>query len=264
MNQYWVDINGDNESFWEHEWNKHGTCMSTIRPTCLPSGSTTGADAAYYFQRAVDTFQSLPTYQYLSAAGITPSTSNTYTYMTLANAIKASTGYTPALDCSSTTLNQVSYYFNLKGSLIDGTLVPIDLVIRRSFIGILPQLWDQIPSQIWWLNWYDDDNEFLSDGDCGSFEVHNHSHNFKWKLRRVPVVLWDLEHPDVCDIDRNDVRSVTTASVFTVTSSGGSLLLTYSGSTAFTADSIPSGTTQVTLYAASARAQDVTLIMHAV
>jgi ribonuclease T2 len=32
---------------------------------------------------------------------------------------------TPALDCSSGAVNQISWYFNLKGSAIDGVFVPI-------------------------------------------------------------------------------------------------------------------------------------------
>ncbi|KAG8972312.1 ribonuclease T2-like [Tulasnella sp. 425] len=283
MNQYWVDINGDNESFWEHEWDKHGTCMTTIRPTCLPSGSTTGTDAAYYFQRAVDTFQSLPTYQYLSAAGITPSSSNTYTYTTLANAIKASTGYTPSLDCTSSTLNQISYYFNLKGSLIDGTLVPIDAPSS----GSCPSSGIKYPPK--------------SGGSTGTTTTTSSSPTGTAAPSKSTITATTSSGSSVgcllsagtwstqtcatltattsgsgftltsskgkCAISSSGLTcssSVTTASVFTVTSSGGSLLLTYSGSTAFTADSVPSGTTQVTLYAGSARAQDVTLVMHAV
>jgi hypothetical protein len=36
MDEYWVDMNGDNEDFWSHEWNKHGTCINTIEPTRSP------------------------------------------------------------------------------------------------------------------------------------------------------------------------------------------------------------------------------------
>ncbi|KAF8995125.1 ribonuclease [Cyathus striatus] len=106
MNTHWVDINGNNEQFWEHEWATHGTCMSTLRPTCLPSGSVKGAEAVAFFETVVKLFQTLPTFTWLSNAGITPSSSKTFTL--------------------SHALNQISWYFNLKGSIIDGTFVAID------------------------------------------------------------------------------------------------------------------------------------------
>lgn len=34
-------------------------------------------------------------------------------------------GFTPALSCSSGALNAISYYYHLKGSIIDGTFVAI-------------------------------------------------------------------------------------------------------------------------------------------
>ncbi|KAK7058427.1 hypothetical protein VNI00_002061 [Paramarasmius palmivorus] len=126
MQEFWVDINGDDEQFWEHEWSKHGTCMSTLRPSCLPSGSAKGAEAVAYFQTVVKLFKSLPTYTWLSNQGITPSTSKTFTLSQLTSALKSeSGGFTPALDCSGSTLNAISWYYNLKGSVVDGSFVPI-------------------------------------------------------------------------------------------------------------------------------------------
>jgi ribonuclease T2 len=127
MNEFWVDIKGRNEQFWEHEWAKHGTCLSTLDPKCLPSGSPTGAEAAAYFQATEKLFKSLPTFNFLADRGIMPSTSRTFTRAELESALKdASGGFTPGLDCSSGRLNGVSWYFNLKGSAIDGTFVPTD------------------------------------------------------------------------------------------------------------------------------------------
>ncbi|CUA71714.1 hypothetical protein RSOLAG22IIIB_04761 [Rhizoctonia solani] len=125
MKTYWRDINGDDESFWEHEWAKHGTCMSTLKPACI-SSSLRGQDAIYYFTRVVSLFKTLTTYEFLGAAGIYPSSTATYTLAQINAAVKAKWGYTPAFDCTSGSLNAVSYYYHLKGSIIDGTLVPID------------------------------------------------------------------------------------------------------------------------------------------
>ena len=75
-------------------------------------------------------FQTLPTYDWLSAAGITPSSSKTFTLSTLTNALKDASGVTPALNCDGSTLNEIEWYFNVKGSLIDGTFVPIGELIQ--------------------------------------------------------------------------------------------------------------------------------------
>lgn len=61
MNTYWVSDDSTNEVFWEHEWNKHGTCISTLEPSCY-SSYTTGAEVVDFFNAAVDLFKILPTY----------------------------------------------------------------------------------------------------------------------------------------------------------------------------------------------------------
>ena len=70
-------------------------------------------------------FQTLPTYDWLAAAGITPDSSKTYSLSTLTSALKSAAGVTPALNCQGSNLNAIEWYFNLKGSLLDGTFVPI-------------------------------------------------------------------------------------------------------------------------------------------
>jgi len=126
MQEFWKDINGDDETFWEHEWSTHGTCMSTLKPTCLPAGSPNGAEAVAFFETVTTLFQTLPTFTWLSNQGITPSTSTTYTLASLTAAIKAESGFTPTFDCTGSTLNAAIYYFHLRGSVIDGAFQQIN------------------------------------------------------------------------------------------------------------------------------------------
>lgn len=61
MNEYWKDYKGDDEDFWEHEWNKHGTCMSTLEPKCY-NGYKGQAEVVDYFQITVDLFKGLDSF----------------------------------------------------------------------------------------------------------------------------------------------------------------------------------------------------------
>ncbi|CAK5266158.1 unnamed protein product [Mycena citricolor] len=125
MKTYWVDIDGQNERFWEHEWSTHGTCYSTLKPSCLPQGSPQGAEAVAFFNTVVGLFQQLPTYTWLANQGITPSSSATYDLQTLTDALQTGAGFAPVLDCRGSALDSVSWYFHLQGSLLDGTMVPV-------------------------------------------------------------------------------------------------------------------------------------------
>lgn len=61
MEDYWLSNSESSEAFWEHEWSTHGTCVSTLEPSCY-SSYTTGQEAADYFQIVVDLFKTLDTY----------------------------------------------------------------------------------------------------------------------------------------------------------------------------------------------------------
>ena len=61
MRTYWKDNAGNDESFWEHEWGKHGTCISTLDPNCYIN-YTPQEEVVDYFERTVRLFSRLNTY----------------------------------------------------------------------------------------------------------------------------------------------------------------------------------------------------------
>lgn len=62
MSEYWKDFRGDDNNLWQHEWNKHGTCVSTLEPDCytdyLPQ-----QEVVDYFDKTVEVYKELPTHE---------------------------------------------------------------------------------------------------------------------------------------------------------------------------------------------------------
>ncbi|UPX15714.1 Ribonuclease T(2) [Ascochyta rabiei] len=125
METYWKDYQGNDESFWEHEWSKHGTCYSTLKPSCYTNYQAED-ELVDFLNTTITLFKDLPTYQWLSNAGIAPSSSKTYTNAAITSALKAKFGATPILTCTSGELNQIQYAFNTYGSVAHGNFVPVN------------------------------------------------------------------------------------------------------------------------------------------
>ena len=56
MQTYWKDYTGNDEAFWEHEWGKHGTCISTFEPRCYVDYSPQ-EEVVEYFRKTVELFK---------------------------------------------------------------------------------------------------------------------------------------------------------------------------------------------------------------
>ena len=63
----WVSYTGPPQSFWEHEWSKHGTCVSPVLSTDV------------YFNTTANLFFKQSLLNKLSLNGIVPSATETYT-----------------------------------------------------------------------------------------------------------------------------------------------------------------------------------------
>lgn len=57
MDTHWLPDRGTLEHFWEHEWNKHGTCVNTLAPSCYGEGYQAGDEVVDFFNRAVEVFK---------------------------------------------------------------------------------------------------------------------------------------------------------------------------------------------------------------
>ncbi|PPQ67928.1 hypothetical protein CVT25_000340 [Psilocybe cyanescens] len=278
MQTHWVDINGQNEQFWEHEWATHGTCMSTLVPKCLPSGSVKGAEAVAFFQTVVKLFQTLPTFTWLSNEGITPSTSKTFTLSQLTTALKAQSGFTPSLDCTSGALNQISWYFNLKGSVIDGTFVPIDAPEK----GSCPSSGIKYPPKSG-SSGGGTPTSTSGGGPTSSpapgtlpnkATIHAGSTGGllsagTWSTQTLATYTLSgttssftmTSSKGNCGVSGGTFSCGSGVSLtsFSAVSSGGSLLLASGGSTAFSSDGVPSGSTVFPVFTGSNHANDYTL-----
>lgn len=73
-----------------------------------------------FFEIVVSLYKQLPTYQWLTAAGIVPSTTATYTLAQLEAVAQSNYGQSVAWGCSGTQLYQVFYYLTLSGNVQDG------------------------------------------------------------------------------------------------------------------------------------------------
>ncbi|KAF2144502.1 uncharacterized protein K452DRAFT_325066 [Aplosporella prunicola CBS 121167] len=122
MEKYWKDYKGDDASFWYHEWAKHGTCISTLSPKCYDDYVPT-QEVPDFFQKTVELFKSLPSYEWLSEAGITPSSSKTYTFAEIQKVLSAKHGNEVTLGCKGGALNEIWYHFDVRGSVVTGEFV---------------------------------------------------------------------------------------------------------------------------------------------
>ncbi|PPR01915.1 hypothetical protein CVT24_001254 [Panaeolus cyanescens] len=280
MQTHWIDINGNNEKFWEHEWSTHGTCMSTLKPSCLPSGSVKGAEAVAFFNTVVRLFKTLPTYDWLATAGITPTTSKTFTLSQLTSALKASAGVTPALDCTSGSLNQISWYFNLQGSIIDGKFLLINAPkagsCPSSGIKYVPKSGSATPS-----------TSTVSGGTPtgtpsglpakGTIHAINSSGTSiggllslgTWSTQTLATYTFSgsassftmTSSKGNCGVSGGTLTcgSGVSLTTFSAVQSGGQLLLASGGSTSFSSDGLPSGTTVFTVFTGSSHSNVYTL-----
>ncbi|KAI9726449.1 MAG: ribonuclease T2-like [Chrysothrix sp. TS-e1954] len=123
MQKYWTDYHGNEESFWEHEWGKHGTCISTLEPSCY-SDYTPQEEVVDFFTRTVALFKTLDTYSFLSDAGIVPSSTKNYTLKAVQAALKKPRGVEATVECEDGAIDEVYYAFDIKGSVQTGQFEP--------------------------------------------------------------------------------------------------------------------------------------------
>ncbi len=142
--KYFKDLNGDAPSFLEHEYNKHGTCYTTMRPSCqpkLPWISQADFAVLNYFRQIAHKFAELPTYDILKAAGIVPDANKTYQLADVQAALKEAHGATPFVGCNKKGEMNEFWYFNfVQGSVNFGRYEPTESTTKSTCPATLKYL----------------------------------------------------------------------------------------------------------------------------
>jgi ribonuclease T2 len=135
MQTYWKSW-GDmtDEEFWRHEWDIHGTCVSTLDTSCYANNKH-AQDAVDYFAAAVRVFETLTSYSWLADDDIVPSKNSNYTRSAIEDAVKKrNLGQPAVVRCNGRNeLKELWYFFNVRGSVQTGSFLPIHPVYGPGF-----------------------------------------------------------------------------------------------------------------------------------
>ncbi|ODV94738.1 hypothetical protein PACTADRAFT_50603 [Pachysolen tannophilus NRRL Y-2460] len=153
MKKYWKNFNGDDEELWVHEFNKHATCMTTIKPSCYGNFYKEFINALNFFNVTVNLFEQLPTYKWLTSNGIVPSESQTYTRQQIENTLSSQFGQPVYIGCNRyNALQEVWYFHHVKGSILSENFEPIPSLLNshcpESNIKFLPKNFKPTPTGI--------------------------------------------------------------------------------------------------------------------
>ncbi|ORZ22325.1 ribonuclease T2-like protein [Absidia repens] len=114
ISRVWPSYKGNNNWFWSHEWNTHGSCVSTLRPNCYGEKYTKYQDVNDYFQKAIDLHHDYDIYGALNVAGVLPG--RTYNVETMLEALRQAYGNRVKIDCDrSGQLKEIGLFFYVQG-----------------------------------------------------------------------------------------------------------------------------------------------------
>lgn len=147
MIKYWVNNeksnvpNGGSIALWEHEYNKHGTCMNTLLPECFTGNYTRHENAVNFFKKRVELEKNLQTYDFLASEGIYPSLTKQYELDDVVSALaKHHGGPSVYVGCVNGSIDEIWYYHNLHGNVLTGDYKPIDSLTNTT-----------CPEKVWYI-----------------------------------------------------------------------------------------------------------------
>jgi ribonuclease T2 len=114
METFWPSSHGNNNCFWSHEWNGHGTCVSNLDPSCK-SNPIEGEDIYAFFSKGLELQSKYDLYQALAAKGIFPN--QIAGVNSIRDAIQAKFKVSPSLRCEKEepgVLKEITLYFKVK------------------------------------------------------------------------------------------------------------------------------------------------------
>lgn len=157
LDALWKSNNNNAEALWIHEYNKHGTCIKTLRPICYSnamqesskkvssdksSSSSSKNNQKYlakqsvydYFRITYNLYSSLDTFAMLKKQSIIPDKDASYTLAQIQNAL--SKGFNNSdvyVGCDkNNAINEIWYFNLLKGSILGEEFIPIDSLKTKS------------------------------------------------------------------------------------------------------------------------------------